>query len=186
MVHLYIGTGKGKTSAAIGLAIRAAGWKKRVYLAQFLKSNKVQSGEVLALQQHLRKYITVERFINQTHPIFLPKKRFNRKVFVDSLRGALVHVSMLIHAGKYDVVILDELLDAVSQGFIPEQQVIDIFDLNPLRGGSRKDSTKNIELVFTGRKCSRRVKQRADYVSKIIAVKHPFTQGIQARKGIEY
>jgi cob(I)alamin adenosyltransferase len=175
MVHLYIGKGKGKTSAALGLALRAAGWKKRVYFAQFLKDPAFPSGEITALKA-LTGFVTIERFHGQIHPIFQQKKRIGRKQIRDSVTAAFLKVEGYLDEQIYDVIILDEILNALEGGYLAKFLIKRV--MRKCRGER--------ELVLTGRSAPEDLISTADYVSVIQHLKHPFDKGVAARKSVEY
>lgn len=175
MVHLYIGNGKGKTSAALGLCLRAAGFGKRAYIAQFLKSDRIPCGEQTAAKRRLKGHVTIRRFKHQEHPFFAGKKRFYKQRFQRSLERAVMFMRRIVGSGKYDVVVLDEILDAAHQKFIDEISLVRLIR-----------SAKGTELILTGRTASARIRKYADYISLITQIKHPFQRGIPARRGIEY
>jgi len=174
MLHLYIGDGKGKTTAALGLAIRAAGWGKKVYLAQFLKDKKWPCGEKQAVQRHGLD-ILMERFDSQIHPIFCRDKKFDSGKVKKSTRTALAKIAKVLKSKKYHLVILDEILNSWKAKLVSLAQLKKI-----------AKSAGAAELVFTGRVAPAQLIKLADYVSLIKAVKHPFRSGIRGRKGIEY
>ena len=176
MVHFYIGKGKGKTTAALGIALRAAGWRKKVYIAQFLKDKKYPSGEIEALKHN--RFIKIKRFKGQIHPLFLEKEAFSKKALTESIKQALKEVENLIDSKKFDFIILDEILNAVSQDFIK---------IKHLKKVINKAKKNSVELICTGRiKKHLNLLELADYVSEIRKIKHPFDKEIKARKGIEY
>ncbi|MBU1121755.1 MAG: cob(I)yrinic acid a,c-diamide adenosyltransferase [Candidatus Omnitrophica bacterium] len=175
MVHFYIGDGKGKTTAAFGLALRAAGFKKNVYISQFLKGKDAVSGEVEFIRG-VKSSISVERFSGQVHPMFLKKgKKFDLKKMKASTFQALLKIEKYIDEGKFDVIVLDEILNSV-RGKVCSKAI--------LKRLIKK--SKGIEFILTGRTASDDLIKLADYVSCINKVKHPFDKGILARQGIEY
>ena len=166
LVHVYTGDGKGKTTAALGLAMRAVGQGMKVAFIQFLKGQPC--GE------HF--------FVSQYHPFEIvqigsgdifktPKEQLSQEA-----QQTLAYTEQQILSGKYDLVILDEILVAISQGFITIKQVLDLLDSKP----------SSVELVLTGRKAPPEIVQRADLVTEMLLIKHPFTEGTDARRGIEY
>ena len=172
LIQVYTGKGKGKTTAAIGLALRALGHGMRVCIVQFLKKEG-GSGEIEAI----RKF----RGIKILHAGgVLPMRRApnekERKQLRQSLVEALSECGNIIHSGKYDVVILDEINFAMSSRLINPDTVIELMKIKP----------RSVELVLTGRGAPRKVLQRADLVTQMKEVKHPFNRGVKARKGIEY
>ena len=173
MVQLYIGDGKGKTTAAIGLALRACGWKKKIYIAQFLKSASGTSGEYDAIKKY-KLPITIERFSGQVHPMFLPKEKFDKRKMLRSVDAALKAIHKHIRSGKFSVIIIDEILNAYAKRFVSKKQLQKLL----------KQPKKN-ELILTGRKAPVWLINLADYVSFIKKVKHPYDRGLGARPAIE-
>ncbi len=178
LIHIYTGEGKGKTTSAFGLALRASGHGEKVGIFQFLKNSKVCSGEAKSVKQ-IPKIETV-RF-RETHPCFRPvlKKEYKKKDeknLKKQIKKDFDIVKDDILAGKYDVFILDEIINAVSEGYLKEDIVIDFIKNKP-------DIT---ELVLTVRNTSERLKESADYVTEMQQIKHPYQKGIEVRKGIEY
>lgn len=174
MVQLYIGDGKGKTTAAFGLALRALGWGKKVYIGQFLKDGRFPCGECKALNKSRLK-LTFDRFSGQSHPVFSSKDKFDREKVKRSVAKALNKVDKAITTGKYDLVILDEVLNALTAGFFTQARLKRIIK-----------KVGKTELVLTGRDAPAGLIKSADYVSLISKIKHPFDRKILARKSIEY
>ena len=174
LVHIYCGDGKGKTSAAIGLAIRAAGCGRRVVIARFLKTD--DSGEVEILKRlsevtliPCRKTFGFVRSMDEE-----TKKEcaaYNRDLFLEA-----VELSKTA-----DLVVFDEIMAAVNYGMVPEKDVLDFLENRPKKG-----EPDGLEVVFTGRNPSEALLGAADYVSEICKRKHPFDKGIIARRGVEY
>lgn len=171
LVHIYTGEGKGKTTAAIGLGIRAAGCNYRVCMFQFLKDKKFPCGEGDIIKR-LGNNFKFKRF-DITHPMF--KKRSVIEIEV-CLKKAIGEVKKVIQGKRFDVVVLDEILVCVSQGFVSEDVILKIIKSKP----------DEIELVLTGRGATQRLIEHADYVTYMKDVKHPLRVGIKARKGIEF
>ena len=172
LLHIYTGEGKGKTTAAIGLAVRAAGNGMKVLFVQFLKGGE-ESGE-LKVFKGLQDNIDVIRF-DQRHPIFF-KKGDTKEELTKAAKDALKLIDEKIKSGKYNLVILDEINNVVSQGWADVNELKDIIRKRP----------EGLEIVLTGRGASEELIEMADYVTEMKAVKHPFKKGIKARKGIEY
>ena len=171
LVHVYYGNGKGKTTAAFGLAFRCAGNGFDVIVAQFLKSRA--TGEVMAAERFPE--ITVLR----GHPL----KKFTwtmndeekeelRKNCEELFRNTIA----LASEKAPRLLILDEAVDVCAKSFLPMESMTDFLDNKP----------ESLEIVLTGHSLPDELSVRADYVSNIISVKHPYEQGIKARRGIEY
>lgn len=174
MIHVYFGTGKGKTTSAIGLAVRAAGRGKRVYVGHFIKDYDLGSGEDIALRK-LDLDITVECYSGQKHPIFSSKDKFDENNTKKLIAEAFDKIEKFVLNKKYDLIVLDELLNAESAGLIDKERIIALIK-----------KISDLELVLTGRKCDNDIIEIADYVSCIEDLKHPFKNGILAREGIEF
>ncbi len=172
LVHIYTGEGKGKTTAAIGLAIRAAGNGMKVLFVQFLKGGE-ESGE-LKIFKKLQENIEVIR-LDQRHPIFF-KKGDTKEELINASKEALNLIAKKIESDKYDLIILDEINNLIAQGWA---------DINELTNIIRK-RPEGVEIVLTGRGAPQELLEIADYVTEMKAIKHPFKKRIKARKGIEY
>jgi len=166
LVHVYTGDGKGKTTAALGLAMRAVGQGMKVAFIQFLKG--LPCGELFFAQQY-KPFEIVQISVGDSF-----KK--SKEQLSQEARQTLAYAEQEIVSGKYDLVILDEIFIAINQGLITVKQVLDLLDAKP---GS-------VELVLTGRKAPPEIVQRADLVTEMLLIKHPFTGGTSARRGIEY
>ncbi|MFH0809460.1 MAG: cob(I)yrinic acid a,c-diamide adenosyltransferase [Pseudomonadota bacterium] len=166
LVQVYTGEGKGKTTAAFGLALRAAGRGLRVKVIQFLKGQ--ESGEVTAART---AGIEVERFgdggwVNLENP-----SEADRARAAAGLSAALAALPVV------DVLILDEANVALAAGLLPMERLRELFfDGRP----------QGVEIVLTGRGAPVELVMMADLVTEMLAIKHPYGQGILARKGIEY
>ena len=167
MIHIYTGNGKGKTTAALGLALRASGAGMNVFIAQFLKGRRYS--ELLALKKI--KNIQIEQF-GQT--CFIRKKP-TAKDFALASKG-LERVSCILRDKKHRMVILDEINVAIKLGLIPLEKLTGILKGYPLKK----------EVILTGRYAPKILIQMADLVSEIRQEKHYFQKGIKARKGIEF
>ncbi len=166
-VHVYTGDGKGKTTAALGLSIRAAGAGLRVFIAQFIKADEYS--EIKALQR-FSDLITVEQFGLGGFIGGTPTPGD-----IEAARKGIKKVKDIISSGKYDVVVLDEANIAVKYGLFSDQDLLDIMDAR----------SKDLEIVITGRGASPRIIDKADLVTEMKAVKHYFQKGVEARSGIE-
>lgn len=170
IVQVYTGDGKGKTTAAVGLALRAVGRNLKVGFFQFFKPPA--SGEVRVL----RKMRNLQyRHFCPIHPAFRSltpgQLRQLKKKFADDWK----RVVRLVKTGKFDLVVLDEILIAVQDGFLTEENLLELVDRKPGR----------LELVLTGRKLPQRILERAGLVTEMRCLKHPFPK-LKARRGIEY
>lgn len=168
MTQIYTGDGKGKTTAAIGLAMRAAGHGLRSRIIQFMKG-ETTSGEIEALREI--SAIDIER----VGANFIAAKQTDANAVAASLRPALDAAGSALVA-HYDLVILDEIITAVSLGVLPESEVLRLIE-------ARDPKT---ELILTGRGASQAVIDAADLVTEMRDIKHPYDKGIHARAGIEF
>ena len=177
LVHVYTGKGKGKTTAAFGLALRALGEGLRVLIVQFLKGKVPLTGEAA-----LTKIMTrggsarIIRFVNEVHPMFIPKKEYDEKKLSGLLKEDFSLAKRLIMNGNYDLVLLDEINNVMKGGWLSVAEVKNLLKKRPM----------NVEIVLTGRDAPEEIIEMADYVTEMRQVKHPSKKGIKARRGIEY
>lgn len=168
LVQIYTGDGKGKTTAALGLALRACGHGMKVYMIQFMKGD-INYGE-LAASQNLPNLKIVQfgrsTFVNRENPA---------KEDIDLAQLALEHANVIIQEGEYDLVILDELNVAIDFKLVSIEDVIELIESKP----------KNVEIIITGRNAKSEIIDRAHLVTNMRKVKHYYDQGISARKGFE-
>lgn len=171
LIHIYCGDGKGKTSAATGLAVRAAGCGKRVLFARFLKNE--ESGELKVLDRipeihviHLQKSYGFYNTLSDE------EKREMRQMY-EKLWNDIVRVS---GTEEYEVLVMDEFMAAYNYDLIDHDAALLFL----------REKPEHLEIVLTGRNPDERLVELADYVSEIRKIKHPFDRGIRARKGIEY
>ncbi|MBW2092428.1 MAG: cob(I)yrinic acid a,c-diamide adenosyltransferase [Deltaproteobacteria bacterium] len=169
-IHIYTGDGKGKTSAALGLAFRALGRGLKVYITQFMKAEK-SSGEHFAAKafdkQLVIKPMGLPGFI-------LPGK--SRPEDRQMARKALAEAKTAMKSHEYDVIILDEINVAVSFSLLEVKDVMDFLAIKP----------PHVELILTGRNAHPDIIEKADLVSDVKQVKHYLQEGIKARKGVEF
>lgn len=168
-VHLYTGSGKGKTTAALGLALRAAGHGLRVYVGQFLKGR--ECGEHRALVNH--PLITVEQFGADG---FVTLDQSDASDLRAAAERGLEHCWEAALLGAYDVVVLDEVDVATAFGLLSTDDVLALVEARP----------RHVELVLTGRHAPERLVDRADLVTEMREVKHYYRDGVLSRPGIEY
>jgi cob(I)alamin adenosyltransferase len=165
-VQVYTGNGKGKTTAAIGLAIRAAGAGLKVYFCQFLKGR--QSSEIKILKK-INSHISVLRSGRKKF-VIVPKK-----CDIECAKKCFQRVKRIILKGEYDVVILDEINNAMAINLINSNELVTVI----------KEKPKHVEIILTGRNISKEIKKIADLVTEMKDIKHYYSKGIRARKGIE-
>lgn len=169
MIHVYCGDGKGKTTAALGLILRHIGAGGKPVLAQFLKS--APTGELAALER-----LGVPVYRNDLPHGFFPNMSEETKAKVCALHNhTLAEVTRLARTNECSLLVLDELNAALSLELIDRKAVFSLLDHHG-----------EAEIVITGRDPCAELLERADYVTEMMLVKHPYERGILARKGIEY
>ncbi len=166
-IQVYTGDGKGKTTAALGLSLRAVGAGLSVYFAQFIK--KGDYSEIKALKTFSDRVVVEQfglgRFISGTPA---PED-------VVAARDGLEKVKAAMQSGRYDLIVMDEANGAVTAGLFPVSALLEIMDGKP----------EGLELVITGRSAHPEVMERADLVTEMKSVKHYYAAGVKARVGIE-
>lgn len=168
-IQIYTGNGKGKTTAAIGLAVRAAGHGYRTYIGQFLKGQKY--GELAGLAE-LSRLIEIKQFGRNAF-VHVNKNPDPRDIA--KAEEGLEHCRNALLSGNFRLVILDEINIAVHFNLFSEKKVLELMDEKPA----------GVELVLTGRKAPESFIERADLVTEMREVKHYYTRNIAARNGIE-
>jgi cob(I)alamin adenosyltransferase len=168
-IQVYTGNGKGKTTAALGLAFRAAGRGMKTYIGQFLKHTP--TGEVAAARR-LSPLITIRRF---GRPGFILVREGHDEGDLRRARTGLRKCRAAMLSGEYRVVVLDEVNTAVYLGLLSEADVLSVLDEKPA----------DVELILTGRYAPRSFVRRADLVTEMRERKHYFARGVRARTGIE-
>jgi cob(I)alamin adenosyltransferase len=168
LVHVYTGDGKGKTTAAIGLGIRAVGAGLRVHMIQFMKGRRYSELDAL---EHIPGFTVVQFGRDE----FVSKKK-PEQVDIDLARKGLAHAQEVLRKNEYDVVILDEINVAVDYQLLSIADVLDLITMKP----------ETMELILTGRYAKPEFVQQADLVSEILEIKHPFQKGVPCRKGIDW
>ena len=169
LVQIYTGDGKGKTSAAFGLALRAIGRRLRVYIIQFIKGG-FDYGELYIVDK--LPNLTLKAFGRGS---FITEKPPRKRDF-QLAEEALALAEGIIKRGEYDIVILDEINVALSLKLVKIERVLELI----------KNKPRHVELVLTGRRAPDEIIEAADLVTEMREIKHPFNKGCQARKGIEY
>jgi len=173
LVQVYTGDGKGKTTASIGLAIRAMGSGLRVLMVQFIKGTW-PTGEVRAASAFDPGFRIVSAgrgFVELGQ-----RSESDRVSSAEAASEALLFAWDCMTSGKYDVLILDEINCAVSLGLVPVEDVLQMI----------REKPEGVELVLTGRGADPRILEIADLVTEMREIKHPFRMGIAARRGIEF
>ncbi|MEG2404680.1 MAG: cob(I)yrinic acid a,c-diamide adenosyltransferase [Oscillospiraceae bacterium] len=166
-VQVYTGDGKGKTTAALGLILRAVGAGFKIYLGQFMKNS--ETSEILALKK-LGADITIEEYGTGEE---LTQRDINADK--QAAQKGYEKACAAITSGKYDLVVLDEINVAESLGYLSEAEVLGLINAKQ----------SHTELVLTGRNASQSVIDAADLVTQMQEIKHYYTKGVKARKGIE-
>ncbi|MDX9881616.1 MAG: cob(I)yrinic acid a,c-diamide adenosyltransferase [Prolixibacteraceae bacterium] len=167
-IQIYTGDGKGKTTAAFGLALRAAGAGKKVFFAQFVK------GKIYSEMKAVRQYIPEITIRQYGRGCFIVKNPDDEDI--QAAQKGLADVSAIIESGKYEVVVLDEACIALYFKLFSVQELIDILQKKP----------EETEIIITGRYAPVELTDMADLVTEMKEVKHYYTQGVEAREGIEY
>ncbi len=165
--HIYTGNGKGKTTAAIGLAIRAAGHGLKTYFAQFMKGRYY--GELTTLERIPE--ITVEQFGDDK---CIHRDEVTQK-HIDQAANGLLMAKKAMFSGRYNIIVLDEINVSIWFGLIDKYDVIEFLNNRP----------ENIEIILTGRYAPHELIKYVDLVSEMNDIKHYYSDGVQARNGIE-
>ncbi|MFH2013312.1 MAG: cob(I)yrinic acid a,c-diamide adenosyltransferase [Pseudomonadota bacterium] len=170
MIQVYTGNGKGKTTASLGLALRAIGHGYKVYMIQFMKGD-IEYGELTSSEKLLAPYLTIKQmgradFVNRENP---------NEIDVDWAKKGFKLAQEVVLGGEYDLVILDEINVAVDFGLVALEDLLKLM----------QDKPENVELILTGRYANPEVVQKADLVTEMLNIKHYYTGGIESRDGIE-
>ncbi|MBI2330136.1 cob(I)yrinic acid a,c-diamide adenosyltransferase [Candidatus Daviesbacteria bacterium] len=169
LVIIYTGEGKGKTTAALGLAMRAAGYDKKILVVQFGKNSF--SGELKSLERLKIKIIQGGKGFVKILGDKLPLKEHK-----EAAKETFDKLYKEVTGGKWDVVVADEIIGAVYSGLFPESLIVKLI----------KAKAPSLDLILTGHHASRKLIALADLVTEMKQVKHPFQKGILAKKGIDY
>lgn len=170
LIHLYCGDGKGKTTAAVGLSVRAAGAGKRVLFAQFLKDGSSSELNILRALQNVEVACCEQNFG------FFKSMDGQTKAAARLAYTALLEETLQKSADGVALLVLDEAVAACNHGLIEEARLLDFLHHKP----------EDLEVVLTGRDPSQRLLDAADYVTEMRKCKHPFDRGIAARRGVEF
>ncbi len=174
IIQIYFGNGKGKTTAAIGQAVRALGQGLKVYMAQFLKPMDAFSGEIAIFKNFGPNFV----FRRPNRSSFLDRAltsdiRDEEKAFI---LNEMASAQEFFSKGSCDIFIFDELLTALSLGMVEESHLINLLDMRP----------EYAEIILTGMKPTQKITDMADLITEMRLIKHPYQSGLQARRGIEY
>lgn len=170
---IFTGDGKGKTTAAVGLTVRAAGNRMRVFFLQFIKG-QWKTGE----REILRGIPGVDLEVSGRG--FTIEHLRNPRIPLEDHAAAAAHgwqvAQQIVREGEYDLVVLDEILGAITAGLVPLEEVVELVRSKP----------PTLHLVLTGRGAPPALVEVADLVSEMQPIKHPFDRGIKAQRGIEF
>ena len=166
--HIYTGNGKGKTTCILGLALRATGANKKIYIAQFLK--KGDFSEINVIKKYLSN-IKLEQFGTGKFCFSVPSDED-----IKCAKLACDEIEKNVTSGEYDLVLVDEINCAISLGLVSVDYALSIME----------NKHANTELVLTGRDAKQELIDKADLVTEMTEIKHYFNQGVKARKGIEF
>ena len=172
LIHIYTGAGKGKTTAAIGLGIRAYGQGLKVLMVQFLKG--WTTGEMKVIASLGPCFQLFHKKENDKFTWGMTEEE--TKGIKGEMRIGLNYTIDAVKSREWGLIIMDEIMAAVNCGYLPLKEVVELVKTKPLK----------LELVLTGRDAPSKLIELADYVSEITARKHPMKKGIMAREGIEY
>jgi cob(I)alamin adenosyltransferase len=167
-IHVYTGPGKGKTTAALGLGLRAAGAGLKVHMMQFMKGRRYSELDAIenlvnfTFSQHGR-----DEFVSKQNP---------EQIDIDLAQKGFAKAKDMILNSKYDLIILDELNVVIDFNLVKLNDVIKLIEQKP----------EKLELVLTGRDAHPEIIQIADLVTEMLEIKHPYQQGVNARKGIDF
>ena len=167
-IHVYTGTGKGKTTSALGLGLRAVGAGFKVHMIQFMKGRRYS--EIDAVKN--LSYFTISQFGRDE---FVDKEK-PEKIDIDLAKKGLAHAKDVIKSGKYDIVILDEINVAVDYKLVSLEDVLNLI----------KEKPEKLELVLTGRYAHPELIKISDIVTEMLEIKHPYQKGVNCRKGIDF
>jgi len=170
LVLVYTGSGKGKTTASLGLALRASGHGGKVFMVQFRKNNP-KYGEIQAIQKFLPDFTVVQSGKGK----ILIRGHLMQEDVNEAWNGFLQGKEALL-SGRYDLVIFDEINIAMDYGLLPVEEVLQMLSERP----------PHVDVVLTGRNAPQVVVDAADLVSEVREIKHHYSTGVKAREGMEF
>ena len=170
LVHCYTGDGKGKTTASLGLVLRALGWKRKVCMIQFIKGYR-EIGE-LKFAEEYDSFTFIQ--VSHTEKLGISEKEVKDRK--EDAEKALQTAEKILASEEYDLVVLDEINGAVHYNLVDLDTVLHLIKNKP-------DKT---ELVLTGSYAHEKIIEACDYVTELVKIKHPYDKGITARKGTDF
>lgn len=171
-VQVYTGNGKGKTTAAIGQGVRSAGNELKVYMVQFLKT--FDTGELKSIKK-LEPYFQIFRFETPRGFFWTLNDKEKEELKIE-IQEAYKFCYEALEKNKCDVLIMDEIMGALSNKLVSVEQILELIKIKP----------KSLELILTGRNVPEEIVKKADLVTEMKEIKHYFEKGVVAREGIEY
>lgn len=171
LVHVYTGDGKGKTTAALGVSLRALGWGLRVCVVQFIKGY-LDTGEMKIAERFPGQYV-IKQFA--TDPIcYIDETKAKQRR--EECEVAMRYAEEVVGSGEFDVVVLDEINNAMAYKLVDIERALALI----------REKPEHVELVLTGRRAPKEIIDAADYATEMTPIKHPFDKDIPARAGIDY
>lgn len=170
LTHIYTGSGKGKTTAAVGLGVRCAGNGGKVLFSQFLKDNKSSELNILKEIENIHLELCTESF-----GFYFRMSEDTKKKAKETYQNYLARIIECVKAGEFQMLIMDEMIATYNYELIDRQILLEFL----------KNKPEQLEVVLTGRDPAEELVELADYISEIVKIKHPYDKGIPARIGIE-
>lgn len=171
-IQIYTGDGKGKTTAALGLGMRAAGNGLKVYMVQFLKSS--MTGELNSVKM-LQPNFKIFRFEKERN-FFWNLNEQEKLELKNEILEAYNFCLKALKNNECDILIMDEIMGVLKNKLIEEEQLLELINIKPV----------DVELVLTGRNVPVKIQEKADLITEMKAVKHYYTEGVASREGIEF
>jgi len=169
-IQIYLGNGKGKTTAAFGQALRAAGSGLKTFIVQFMKNSPYG---VMKISEQIPNWVTFEHYGNDSF-VFSNKAAGEKDKYM--AQQAFHRARKAMSSGKFDIVIMDEICVAIFFGLLKTQDVLSLLE----------EKLGSVELILTGRYCPPELIERADLVTEMQEIKHYYQENVAARKGIEF